>query len=380
MTASLPAPIAGMLGELDRGSLAELERALTLRLHPAPTPAERRVAELGLLAELLAERASASAPSVPRIERQTYERHRLARGANAPAADTLATRYGGWRGACRAAHGLLPDGRHRGRGKPWHSSARGRRKVAPYSRMEIRAALRRCAFELGRIPSSADYHWWSREKRRVLRARGVRLEISSLPEHRIPGIEALYRHYPSGPGRFRQALRECPLDEVKIAVARARRLQPALEIGELAGGPRGALRAIASGSQAATSPPGRSALAACSLDPDTVERIEEHGFGWLGLREAIAIARLLGGSLEWLAGRSASRGSAPKGECFDTDRFRLRARERGLGDKEIRERLALPVGPYRRLMRGTDQPLLAELVILSSLAGTETDALVRPRA
>jgi len=365
VTASLPAPIEALLRALEQGSLAELERALTLRLQPTPTPAERRVAELGLLAELLAERGSAASPDspdVPRVEREAYERHRLASRADAPAADTLAKRYGGWRRACRAAHGLLPDGRHRGPGKPWPSPARGRRRVSPYSLEEIRAAIRRCALELGRIPSSGDYHWWSREKRRALRARGVELATSRLPEHRVPGIEALYRHYPCGRERFRQALRESALSEVEIAIARANRLLPALKV---AHGPRTALRELASRTQAA------------GLDSDTLARIEEHGFGWLDLPRAVEIARLLRGSLEWLVGRSASRGSPPAGESFDSERFRLLARERKLSEREICERLSLPAGPFRRLMRGSDQPLLVELAILSSLVGTGIDELVR---
>ncbi len=367
MSRSLPAPIEAMLNQLGEVALAELDRALTLRLHPAPTPAERRVAELGFLSQLVAEARDASSPSVPRIEQAVYEQRRRAVGSGAPTAETLAARYGGWRPACRAAFGLLPDGRYVGKGKPWASPARGRKKIPAYTLEEVHAAIRRCALELGRMPSSGDYHWWSREKRRLLRARGVQLETSTLPEHRIPGIEALYRHYPAGAARFRQAVRDSNLSEVDVAIARARHLLPSLEISEVADGPLAALRELHSRTNIVRAGNRDEAHATAGLLDACIAQIEEHGFGCLSLRNAVQIARLLGGSLDWLAGRSTSRGSPPAGDRFDAAQFDSRARKLKLAARLIREKLALPAGPYRRLMSGADEPVLVELAILASL-------------
>jgi len=135
-------PLAAMAATLERDGLVELERTVRLAVTPpARTPAERRVAELGYLADLLcthgnrepgqlARHLQAMAPAEQRVlvgrrrivrlldqmpaalvDRVVYDE---LKPEGVPSSDWLVDRYGSWKRACRAADGLLADGRTTG--------------------------------------------------------------------------------------------------------------------------------------------------------------------------------------------------------------------------------------------------------------------------
>jgi hypothetical protein len=189
-------PLLVMIKVLEDGNLAELARAVRLTLDPPPSPAKRRLAELGFLASLL----NATPPQRGRgfavLERRQYDK---LRPTSATSSAALVRRYGSWHAACYAAYGLSTDGRWLGRGRPWPSS-RGRPGVEPYKREEVLAALQQCQRELGRRPSVTVFTRWSREKRRDARKRGAAA--------RVPGPAVVYRYYPSERGGWIAALRD----------------------------------------------------------------------------------------------------------------------------------------------------------------------------
>lgn len=180
-SASCLQPVLLMLDRLPFEAVRELERALRRRLHPAGRPASaRRVERLGFLAQLLA--AQPLGVDGRRIvERQTYERQRP---ADAPSAERLQHAYGSWAAACRAAAGVLDDGRKRNVGPTgaWCAPPALRATTD-----DVRVAVRRCADELGRRPSSHDFHSWGIEKRARARAAGRR--------EPIPAYNAVCRLY-----------------------------------------------------------------------------------------------------------------------------------------------------------------------------------------
>jgi hypothetical protein len=188
-------PLLVMMEALDDGSLAELERAVRLTRNSPPSPAERRLAELGILALLLNEIAPRQALGFALLARKQYDELRPATGTSSAA---LVRRYGSWNAACYAAFGLQPEGRWLGPGRPWPSQ-HGSPSVKPYSREEVLAALRQCQRELGRRPSVPVFTRWTREKRRDARQRGAAA--------RLPGPSTVYRYYPSLRGGWTAALR-----------------------------------------------------------------------------------------------------------------------------------------------------------------------------
>jgi hypothetical protein len=189
-------PMLAMLEALDDASLAEVDRATRLTLNPPPSPAERRVKELGFLASLLQQLPPRQSFGFPVLKRREYDK---LRPASATSSAVLVRRYGSWNAACYAAYSLQPDGRRLGPGVPWPSS-RGRPGVRQYTREEVLGALRQCQHELGRRPSERVFARWTREKRRDARKRGARV--------RLPGPNVVYRYYPSACGGWRQALFE----------------------------------------------------------------------------------------------------------------------------------------------------------------------------
>lgn len=355
---SAAAPVIAMLEALEREALAELEHALSLRLERRLTAAERRWAELGALATLLTGLPPEPDGRTPRLARETYEQHRELHAPDAPDYRTLVERYGSWVRVCRAAHGLLPDGRYLGAGQPWASPARGRKKVAEYTTEELHEAIRRCALELGHIPGSGDYKSWSSEKKLRARKTGARL--------RIPDMKVLYRLYPEGVNRWQLALADAHLNEVDIARARARKLLGASGCHELPNEPIGRLRLVTEGE-----------LTMAGFSGDDRSEIEREGFSWLPLSRAIALAELLDGCLDWLTGRSLDTGQAPVGAAaFAPDTFAALLKTSKVSPKHVREQLDLPTGPYRDLVGGRREPLVAELIVMATLLRCRLDDLV----
>jgi hypothetical protein len=165
-TRSELAPLRAMIAELPQAAVIEIARALHARLHPGPTAANRRVKELGFLGQLLNE-VPQPPDRLPHISRQLYDSRREASGFKGPASTGLTERYGSWSVACRAAWGLLEDGRTIG-ANPWPRP----RRSSSYRRDEAESSVLRCAAAIGRTPSSADYHQWIIARRSRARGRG----------------------------------------------------------------------------------------------------------------------------------------------------------------------------------------------------------------
>jgi hypothetical protein len=359
-----------MLDVLPTSAIAELERALRLRLFPSARPMDERVVELGFLAELLAELLppasrdpEGAAPR--RIDRTIYDTRRPAEAPGAPPSARLVERYGSWMNASRAADGLLADGRYLGTSKPWRTPARGQARADVYTREEVRAAIRACALELGCRPTANVYYEWARRKRARARQIGAQARRGEIPRApRIPTLRSIYRLYPDGENRWSRAVDDAAITDAQVAEARQRRFS-------------------SSDASAETEP----AASISDLTPVDLERlglsevemkaIEGSGFGALPISKAVAIAQELGGSLDWLAGLVPERGQtvAPTA-VFDAGEFSRRRRERGLAEAAVRGALGLGLGPYRRLLSGRDEPSLGQLTLLAGLLGIDSGLLV----
>jgi hypothetical protein len=365
--------VAAMTELLDNGALAELERALSLRIAGPPSAAKRRMQELGPLAELLRLEASKmqrgldailSGVDVPQLTRDDYDTSCRLHAPGAPTSQTLSAAYGDWRRACIAAHGLLPDGRYRGCGQPWAAARRGRKRVPTYSRGEVGAALRLCSLELGRRPSSSDYCRWSSEKRRALSARGVDIAHQATAEQRIPSIGVLYRHYGGKKNAFTTAIGEAQLNDLEIAIARTQRLLASINVPLLPQGPLAQLELLDA-----------EALTAAGIDETKLTLIREQGFGMLPFAEAVLIARTLDGSLDWLAGCAIEPGKPSAGGAFRPDQVKQLMKVKRVESRQLIDALGLSHGPYRRIMNAADVPTLAEAAIVATVLQVSIDGL-----
>ena len=215
----LPEALSVLLDHCPAAGLVELERVIAYRLHREITPAQRRVAELGLLARLLESPLAREIPHHPvatiQIDRKVYDDHRP---PGAPTSETLVERYGGakkggWWWALRAAQGLLEDGRSRGPGKPWADGRRGRPAPPPTTPEHAIHSIRACALALGRRPSSSVYDEWvtTRMRRHGSVAPGI---------GRLCSFDTVCRHF----GTWKAALEATNLTEEELAEARARRV------------------------------------------------------------------------------------------------------------------------------------------------------------
>ena len=147
--------------------------------------------------------------SYPTITQAEYDERRPRQSMTGP---VLAQKYGGWKRACKAAYGLRADGRTRGRSHhAWPAAGRGESRVRPYTHEEVIRAVRACALELARRPSSSTYVRWSAAKRRLARVNNTA---------RIPTIGAVYRHFPAGTKgeRWRRSSRPRPLLMTSCAI------------------------------------------------------------------------------------------------------------------------------------------------------------------
>jgi hypothetical protein len=358
-----------MLDSLSVQGLWELERALTGRLHPVRTAAQERVAELGFLAALLdrclgprnSKQASEDSRSTtptgssnrPRvIARAKYDE---LRGGDAPRSALLVDRYGSWRKACRAADGLLQDGRSTGPGKPWRSG-RGPAADTQYTDEEIMRCVRACAVALLRRPSSTDYYHWRRAGRAYLQRVGS--------TERLATVDVVISCFGSWPA----AVAAAAISDADLTAWAARRI-PADPTAELADGARAAFAGLP-----------LAALDAIGIGQQRRGSLLEDGFGSLPLSDAARLAHHLDGSLEWLAEQSRERGLAcPAAARFDGAKFSALRRARQIPEGQVRQRLRLPLGPYRQILSGRREPTLAQLLIGSSLLGVEAGELLRSR-
>jgi hypothetical protein len=354
------APVIAMLETLEPLALAELERALRLRLDPPETAAERRVAELGFLATLLAELPPAvGLRALPQLERQVYVHRQPLEAPDAPDARRLVERYGSWLRVCRAAYGLLPDGRTRGEAAPYSNQSRGRKRVSKYTREEVVEAIRQCANDLGRVPSSNGYQHWGFELKRAARQRGEKLP-------RIPDIKIVYRFYPKGDNRWRLAVADAQLNEAELAVARVQRVLRLAHVEALPAAPL----------ELFDQTPIK-ALESIGIDANRKKTLARDGFGLLTLAQATELARLLGGSLDWLGGISLDRGTAPPGGAvFGLAQLDRAQAELGLTVKELRERLEMTLSAWTQLKNGKREPFVYELIVLAVWMGVKIGELL----
>jgi hypothetical protein len=167
-------------------ALAEVASLLHGKLHAPGHARVRRVAELGLLAQLLTERPQPP-EQLPLTERKLYdERQANDTGSTAPLSARLVERYGSWKRACYAAWSLLDDGRWTEGGLPWPASPPGKTQEHAYTRDEAIASLRQAAESLGRVPSSTAYMRWRQNRLNRARSRGLRLRLAA--EKRITDL------------------------------------------------------------------------------------------------------------------------------------------------------------------------------------------------
>ena len=327
-----------MLDELDGPALAELEQALRGRLAPeAETPAERRGRRLGFLAMLI-EQSGLARPS-----RVDYDR---LRPANAPTGQELTAEFGLWSRACRAADGVLPDGRINRPSGDHHPRTPGARvKTLAYAREEILTAIRRCALATGRVPTSGAYERW--REREVGKAKRFGKRVP-----RLPSLGTIARTFP----RWRLAITAAAIDARDLEDARTGRL-PRLERRPAK---LSAHELEAIGARQLLTRKG-------AVDKNAVEQ--------LSLSEALTLCRELDCSLEYLLG-SGDRGRAPTGTRFAYETWKERLAGSGVGERELLNRIRMPSGHYRHLLRGQLEPTLAQLAVFAALAAMPAEALI----
>lgn len=146
--------------------------------------------------------------SYPTIKQAEYHGRRAPGSMTGP---MLATKYGGWKRACKAAHGLKADGRTSCRSHhAWPNTLRGEPRVKAYTREEVIRAVRACGLELACRPSSSTYVRWSAAKRRLAR-------VNNATAH-VPTIGAAYRHFrPGGRERWRRVVEAAVLTDEELA-------------------------------------------------------------------------------------------------------------------------------------------------------------------
>lgn len=232
---------------------------------------------------------------------------------------------------------------------------RGRARIAPYAGAEFAGALRRCATDHGRVPTTTAYlHWRRRQQARA--RRGGR----ALP--RLPSLALMYQRFET----WERALAAASLNPDELAAARARR-RPSVPDKDPAHGPLARLRAL-----------DQNALGSLGLTGVDVDRLGVEGLGRLPLAQALVVAHSLGGSLDWLGGRAARPGVvASQDASLDTDALGRLRRGRRLSEEAILDALDIGLGPWRRIRNGTSEPTLGQLLTLAGLLGVAGESLLR---
>jgi hypothetical protein len=290
---------------------AELAHALRRTVAAKPSaPGERRLADLHLLRELIDAHHGSFPP------RDLYDAER--RDVDAPTSHTLLAHHGSWWEACSIAARMREDGTMPPGATFSGGGRRGRAMSKAYTLDELVGAVRLCAFSLGRRPTTTDYLRWNRETRRRARERGTSV--------RIPCEQIVYRLV-RGPSPWATLLARAAITD--------RELQQA-----------------------------RTILLGTSAEDETAPFLS------LPLREAVRLAAELGGSLDWLAGRTVER--SPRADPrlrFNPNAFRELRDRVGVEPERIRQACGLTIGQSRRLLSGTYEPTLGQLVDLASLLG-----------
>lgn len=333
-----------MLDLLDGPALMELKRALTGQLNERESPAERRARRLGPLAELIAAHAPAYASRIPRTLYDAQQSPAV------PSSHELVEEYGAWVKVCRAAEGVLPDGRVRRGDKNRPRNPGIRIQTPAYSRLEITNAIRRCAQRIGRRPTSRMYETWREGELR-------RVPAERRPQLRMPTLATIERQF----GTWAAALAATALDERALADVRAERA-PALT------------RSTAAGLSAPDV--ARAHAAGIDVPLTTENRLDHERALALELPEAIRLAQALGCSLDHLAGVSAAAGTAPPESRFDGPRWKERMRERRIGERALLHQVGLTLSTYRRILSGGIEPTLLTLTRFASVVGAPIMSLL----
>ncbi|MCW2984201.1 MAG: hypothetical protein JWR63_1771 [Conexibacter sp.] len=366
------------IAQLSMDGRVRLERALTLQLQEPDSPARRRVAELGPLADLLEKHGEPyDDPVVLRqlaselylLERHRdrlprEERHLLAdeirslrkrsrdrigtpvvdaslydrlRPAGSPAAETLGRRFGGWHKACRAAYGLQPDGSTIGPGRPWATPVHASRGVPLYSEDGCIDAVRRCARSLLRVPSSQDYVMWQWAQRRR--------QPGKMPaDLGLPAIGTVLKRFTTWQAVLdAAAICRHELAELRAAQVPSEAAHPAVE---------GARRD---------------------------EVLSGRELGRLPLSEAIALAVDAQVSIEWLAGDDNSVAPAPPaGAGLDTMAIRARRAETKVRDDALARAAKCTTGQWRQALAGRREFSAGQILAVASLLRCATSDLLQP--
>jgi len=97
----------------------------------------------------------------------------------------------------------------------------------------------------------------------------------------------------------------------------------------------------------------------------------------LPLSQAVALAHARAVSLDWLAGRCPERGLTVSADArFDGARFAELRRAGRVPEAQVRQRLRLPLGPYRQLLSGRREPTLRQAAALASIVGVSITQIV----
>jgi hypothetical protein len=297
----------------------------------------RRARRLGFLAQLIEETGAA------RVPRVVYDQERP---QTAPSGQELVDEFRSWRRVCRAAAGVLPDGRINRRDGDNHPRTPGERTKTPaYSRDEILTAIRRCALATGRKPTATAYERWHDR------------EIGKAKRHgktrpRIPTLSTIARMFP----RWPLAVAAAAIDERELEHAREAPL-PQTEQPPAKLMPTELTRAAA----------GRLLTRKGTVDRQQVEL--------LPLSEALVLCRVLDCSLEYLLG-SGDRGRAPEGTRFAHETWKARLAASGVRERQLLQQIGMPLGPYRQLLRGKHEPTLGQHRIFAAIAGAPLTALL----
>jgi len=113
-------------------------------------------------------------------------------------------------------------------------------------------------------------------------------------------------------------------------------------------------------------------LADAGLSEEDREQLLRGGVLAMALGQATALAHALGGSLDWLAGRTNEPSPrAPAELRFDAEAYKRLRRERGVPEDAVLEALDWTLGQLRRVMTGRDELPLGALMTIASLLGAD---------
>jgi hypothetical protein len=150
----------------------------------APTPAELREQQLGLLYELV-KNAGGDWPNTDVYDAE--RKRRAERDEKWPAPSQLHRGYGSWAKACAAAQRLWEQGTH---GRVPHTLQHAHFHYGRYQRKHVIAAIQRFRVALGHWPTQWEYEEWSRLQRRAARHTGQ-------PDPKLPTPPRIVKLYGS---------------------------------------------------------------------------------------------------------------------------------------------------------------------------------------